>query len=68
MIWRRFWFDRLPQSAISSSVRQHPAHNPVSASIVQILMQGVSIATRFADCGVPGKSMELAVAEQGNRG
>jgi len=35
---------QLPQAAISSIVRMQPAHQPVAASIVHTLVQGLGIS------------------------
>jgi hypothetical protein len=45
MILARSRGDRVAQAAISAIVRRHPAHSPLAGSIVQTLVQGVSIAT-----------------------
>jgi hypothetical protein len=40
---------RLPQAAISSIVRRHPAHQPVAGSIVQTFVQGLGISLAIDD-------------------
>jgi hypothetical protein len=40
---------QLPQAAISSIVRRQPAHQPVAASIVHTLVQGLGISDAIDD-------------------
>jgi hypothetical protein len=50
MILRRSPSEIDDQPAISERVRPHPAQRPVASSILQTLMQGVSMILSMASC------------------